>query len=206
MTLVNRLAFFTNTTGTGVITSAGPAVTGWLDISSVTPGTNLSYGINDGSNWEYGSGLCNGTTLTRGPSSSSNSNNPINLSGGSALVFSTPVPSDFSGGTGGVSLAGSNTWTGTNTFTKAVSVTGTAGMTVSGTLTVGALFSGGTANLVQASGTSGLGFYFGAGDPNSNSVTAGQGSLYVNTTATTTTTRLYVMTDKGNWASFTASG
>ena len=44
---------------------------------------------------------------------------------------------------------------------------------------------------------------FGSGAP---TLTAPQGSLYINITASTTTTRLYINTDGGTtWASFTAS-
>ena len=47
-------------------------------------------------------------------------------------------------------------------------------------------------------------FLSGAGAP--TGVTAKKGSLYVNTTATTTTTRLYINTDGGTtWATFTTS-
>ena len=48
------------------------------------------------------------------------------------------------------------------------------------------------------------GIYTGDGAP--TGLTAEKGSLYVNTTATTTTTRLYINTDGGTtWANFTAS-
>lgn len=47
-------------------------------------------------------------------------------------------------------------------------------------------------------------FISGTGAP--TGVSARKGSLYVNTTATTTTTRLYINTDGGTtWANFTAS-
>lgn len=45
----------------------------------------------------------------------------------------------------------------------------------------------------------------GSGTP-ASVVTAPKGSLYINTTATTTTSRLYVNTDGGTtWATFTTS-
>lgn len=57
---------------------------------------------------------------------------------------------------------------------------------------------------VRISSTTNLGIYVGAGPP--TGLSAGKGSLYTNTTATTTTTRLYVNTDGGTtWANFTAS-
>lgn len=63
---------------------------------------------------------------------------------------------------------------------------------------------GGTAGLgVLWSSTTNLGIFSGTGAP---SLSAGKGSLYTNTTASTTTTRLYVNTDGGTtWASFTSS-
>ena len=46
--------------------------------------------------------------------------------------------------------------------------------------------------------------YAGSGAP--TALTANKGSLYMNTTATTTTTRLYINTDGATtWANFTAS-
>ncbi len=45
-----------------------------------------------------------------------------------------------------------------------------------------------------------------AGDGAPTGVSAKQGSLYLNRTASTTTTRLYINTDGGTtWATFTAS-
>lgn len=50
----------------------------------------------------------------------------------------------------------------------------------------------------------GISFIVGSGAP--TGVSAGKGSLYINTTASTTSTRLYINTDGGTtWASFTAS-
>lgn len=49
-----------------------------------------------------------------------------------------------------------------------------------------------------------ISFITGNGAP--TGVSANKGSIYVNLTATTTTTRLYINTDGGTtWASFTAS-
>lgn len=49
-----------------------------------------------------------------------------------------------------------------------------------------------------------VGVYVGAGAP--SSLTAPQGSIYLNTTASTSTTRLYVnTTGSTTWATFTAS-
>lgn len=87
----------TATTGTGAIT-LGSAVAGFLSFSAagVTDGMTLSYGIKDGSSSEVGRGAysSSGTQLTRSVLRSTNSNNPINLSG-SAEVFITAVAEDF---------------------------------------------------------------------------------------------------------------
>lgn len=63
---------------------------------------------------------------------------------------------------------------------------------------------GGNAGVgVAISSTADLGFFVGAGAP---TMAAAKGSIYSNTTATTTTTRLYVNTDGGTtWASLTTS-
>jgi hypothetical protein len=54
-----------------------------------------------------------------------------------------------------------------------------------------------------ASSTAGLGFYFGTGDP---TISAGKGSIYSRTDATTTTTRLWVNTDGGTtWTNTTTA-
>lgn len=59
------------------------------------------------------------------------------------------------------------------------------------------------AEYIPALQIAGIGIYIGSGAP---SFTAAKGSLYVNSTATTTTTRLYVNTDGSTtWAYFTAS-
>jgi hypothetical protein len=61
---------------------------------------------------------------------------------------------------------------------------------------------GGT-QFVSCSSTAGLGFYFGTGDP---TITAGKGSFYSRTDATTTTTRLWVNTDGGTtWTNLTTA-
>lgn len=62
---------------------------------------------------------------------------------------------------------------------------------------------GSTACAIQLSSTAGLGLYFGTGAP---SLSAGKGSLYLNTTATTTTTRIYINTDGSTtWTTLTTA-
>lgn len=87
----------TATTGTGTIT-LGVAVSGFLTFAQagVADGDIVSYGIRDGANSEVGVGTytASGTTLTRTVLRSTNSNNPISLSG-SAQVAITILREDY---------------------------------------------------------------------------------------------------------------
>ena len=87
--LKNRAKMSTSTTGTGTIT-LGSAEDGYQTFADagVANADVVRYVIEDGSNFEIGTGTytSSGTTLSRTVSESSNSNNAINLSG-SATVF-----------------------------------------------------------------------------------------------------------------------
>jgi hypothetical protein len=93
----NRTRMTTATTGTGTIT-LGSASTGYQSFAAagVANGETVRYVIEDGVNWEIGSGVytSTGTTLSRGVISSSNSNNAITLTGG-ATVFLTISAEDL---------------------------------------------------------------------------------------------------------------
>ena len=95
--LGNRAKMSTSTTGTGTI-SLGSATTGFqtFDNAGITNGQSVQYAIDDGSNFEIGAGTytSSGTTLSRGATESSNSNNAINLSG-TAVVYITAVKAQF---------------------------------------------------------------------------------------------------------------
>lgn len=95
--LYNLARMTTATTGTGTIT-LGSAAASYLSFASsgVSDGETVTYAIVDGNNREVGRGVytASGTTLTRTVLESTNSNNPINLSG-NAEVFITAAAEDI---------------------------------------------------------------------------------------------------------------
>ena len=96
--LANRAKMTTSTTGTGTIT-LGSASTGFQTFANagITNGQSVQYVIEDGANFEIGTGTytSSGTTLTRGAvTESNNSDNAINLSG-SAVVFIAAIKIQF---------------------------------------------------------------------------------------------------------------
>lgn len=100
VTLVNRAKMSTPTTGTGTVT-LGSALSGYQSFADagVSDGSSVRYVIEEGNNWEIGTGTytSSGTTLTRTVSESSNSDAAISLSG-SAEVFISATAEDFSAG------------------------------------------------------------------------------------------------------------
>jgi len=96
VTLVNRAKMSTSTTGTGTIT-LGSAESGYQSFADagVSDGDVVRYVIEDGDDWEIGSGTytATGTTLSRTVDESSNSDAALNLTG-SAVVFITAAAED----------------------------------------------------------------------------------------------------------------
>lgn len=101
--LVNRAKMSTATTGTGSIT-LGSAVDGYQSFSAagVSNADVVRYVIEDGSNWEIGTGTysASGTAITRTVSESSNAGAAISLSG-AATIFVGATAEDLPSVTAG---------------------------------------------------------------------------------------------------------
>jgi hypothetical protein len=97
VTLVNRAKMTTATTGTGTIT-LGSASTGYQSFADagVADGDVVRYVIEDGTDWEIGTGTytASGTTLSRTVAESSNADAALNLTG-SAVVYVSATAEDI---------------------------------------------------------------------------------------------------------------
>lgn len=97
VTLANRAKVGTTTTGTGTIT-LGSAESGYQTFADagVADGDVVRYVIEDGTDWEIGSGTytASGTTLSRTVLESSNADAALNLSG-SAVVYVSAAAEDI---------------------------------------------------------------------------------------------------------------
>ena len=137
--LANRVRVTTSTTGTGTIT-LGAAATNFQTFASggVANGSVVRYLIEEGTNWEVGTGTytASGTTLTRNPSESSGGGSAITLAG-SAIVSIVAAAEDLTsevvitGGTIDGAVIGGTT-PAAGTFTNIIA---SGDLTVNGTTT-----------------------------------------------------------------------
>jgi hypothetical protein len=106
----NRVFVTTATTGTGTITLGSP-LAGYQSFTSggIANADVVRYLLLDGSGWETGTGTytASGTTLSRTPTASSNSNAALNLSGG-AKVAVIASAEDYAAFLKGPTSAGDN--------------------------------------------------------------------------------------------------
>jgi hypothetical protein len=86
----NRIKVAITNTGTGTA-QLGSAVTGFQDFTNVTSGSTIGYAIDDGSNWEVGTGTYTsgspGTVTRANIEASSNGGSAISLSGSAVLTL-----------------------------------------------------------------------------------------------------------------------
>ena len=128
-TLVNRAKVSTSTTGTGTIT-LGTAEGGYLSFADagVSDGDTVRYVIEEGNNFEIGTGTytASGTTLSRTPSESSKADNTAITLAGEAVVYIAATKDDF------VNAVEGGTFAGNVDFSSGIDVTGN--ITVTGTV------------------------------------------------------------------------
>ena len=158
--LANRAYVLTATTGTGSIT-LGSAVTGYQTFSAagITDGSTVRYTIEDGSNWEIGTGTISNSvgTMARSVTESSSGGSLLTLSG-SALVFLTSTSVDMQTGvniTGGsitgMSSPTANSDVTTKSYVDSIAAAGIVYHTPVRLCTTGAL------SAAYNNGTSGVG-------------------------------------------------
>lgn len=109
---------------------------------------------------------------------------------------------------GGVTLSSSVTGTGSLVLSASPSLTGTvtfASLSATGTgvFISGAVASAGVVQAIGIGSVAAFGVYFGAGTPSITS--ASQGSLYLNTTGSSTATRMFVFSSASTWIAVTTA-
>ena len=131
VTLVNRAKMTTATTGTGTLT-LGSAVGGYQSFAAagVADSNTVSYVIEDGNDWEVGTGVytASGTTLSRTVSESTAAGSAINLTG-NAVVYVSAIAGDIVQPTATQTLTNKTISYADNTLTGVVGLTATQTLT-----------------------------------------------------------------------------
>jgi hypothetical protein len=131
VTLVNRAKMTTATTGTGTLT-LGSAVGGYQSFAAagVADSNTVSYVIEDGNDWEVGTGVytASGTTLSRTVSESTAAGSAINLTG-NAVVYVSAIAGDIVQPTHAQTLTNKTISYADNTLTGVVGLTATQTLT-----------------------------------------------------------------------------
>ena len=99
-TLVDLVKVLTTTSGTGALV-LDTAVPSFRGVEALVVGKTYSYCLQPGANFEYGTGIWDGTTLTRGVIQSSYGNGPIPLVPGATVTF-VALAEDVQSGLAGV--------------------------------------------------------------------------------------------------------
>lgn len=220
ITAASANAFTVGANGTtnpqfNVDTSASSVATG-LNIAGAAAGSGLALSV-----------LSSGTN--EGLSIAAKGTGTVTLTGRVAMTVAGGTPNALNVGQNGATNPALNVDTSTASSATGVTIKSAAagaGVSVAvissgtnenlviaakgtGTVTVNpsvAVASGGSAAAsILATSTAALGLYFGTGAP---TVSAAQGSLYVNTSASTSSTRLYVNNSSGSgttWTAFTSA-
>ena len=169
-----------------LITIGGSANTGTININGAPININPSPGI--------GATVIGNTTGNTSVTGTLTTSNTINVSAGGMVVNGTTAINVGTAQNTGIGTSGTGVVALGNT---------TGGTAVTGNLSVA------SGNISITTPTNGLllpgpvRIISGAGTP-ANGLAIETGDLYINTTATTTTTRLFIATGAGAWTSFTA--
>lgn len=96
---VNRAWMSSTTTGSATSIVLGAALSGYQSFAAagISDGDTVTYTIIDGANWEIGTGVytSSGTLLSRNVVESSNSDNPITLSGDATIFITANATTDL---------------------------------------------------------------------------------------------------------------
>lgn len=157
----NRIKVAVTSTGTGTA-QLGSAVTGFLDFSSLTSGNTVGYAIDDGANWEIGTGVYTSgspSTVTRANiESSTNGGAAISLSGSATMMLSLTAAQFTSPSVTAVGVNNTTPMVGGLTFGSVVAGSQTDlshHISLWGTNQYGFSITGGTLNVVSNSAVAG---------------------------------------------------